>query len=169
MLNENIRVLRKSKGLSQEELAAKLNVVRQTVSKWEQGLSAPDSDMLMAISDALGAPVSTLLGETVKEAGPDELKAISEKLEVINHQLARRRADRRRALTWTLIALCVMITVIFAVVIALGSPYQDWDWSDPELAIVGTACHAFEWVFIRTAPFALIGAAVLIALIHRKD
>ncbi len=169
MLNENIRALRKSKGLSQEELAAKLNVVRQTVSKWEQGLSAPDSDMLMAISDALGAPVSTLLGETVKEAGPDELKAISEKLEVINHQLARRRADRRRALTWALIALCVMITVIFAVVIVLGSPYQDWDWSDPELAIVGTAYHAFEWVFIRTAPFALIGSAVLIALIHRKD
>lgn len=39
MLNENIRNLRKSKGLSQEELAVKLNVVRQTVSKWEKGVS----------------------------------------------------------------------------------------------------------------------------------
>ena len=44
MLNENIKALRKSKGLSQQELAVKLNVVRQTVSKWEQGLSVPDSD-----------------------------------------------------------------------------------------------------------------------------
>lgn len=41
MLNENIKNLRKAKGLSQEELAIKLNVVRQTVSKWEKGLSVP--------------------------------------------------------------------------------------------------------------------------------
>ena len=39
MLNENIKAIRKSKGLSQEELAIKLNVVRQTISKWEQGVS----------------------------------------------------------------------------------------------------------------------------------
>ena len=57
MLNENIRAIRKSKGLSQEELAIKLNVVRQTISKWEQGLSVPDSDMLLAISEALETPV----------------------------------------------------------------------------------------------------------------
>lgn len=62
MLNENIKTIRKSKGLSQEELAVKLNVVRQTVSKWEQGLSVPDSDMLISLSDALETPVSTLLG-----------------------------------------------------------------------------------------------------------
>lgn len=74
MLNENIKAIRKSKGLSQEELAIKLNVVRQTISKWEQGLSVPDSDMLISISEVLETPVSTLLGETsVKEmirAGP---------------------------------------------------------------------------------------------------
>ena len=39
MLNENLKAARKSKGLSQEELAVKLHVVRQTVSKWEQGVS----------------------------------------------------------------------------------------------------------------------------------
>ena len=53
MLNENMKAIRKSKGLSQQELAIKLNVVRQTISKWEQGLSVPDSDMLIAISEAL--------------------------------------------------------------------------------------------------------------------
>ena len=67
MLNENIKAIRKSKGLSQQELAVKLNVVRQTVSKWEQGLSVPDSAMLISISQALETPVSTLLGETVAE------------------------------------------------------------------------------------------------------
>lgn len=50
MLNENLRNLRKSKGISQEELAIKLNVVRQTISKWEKGLSVPDSEMLIKIA-----------------------------------------------------------------------------------------------------------------------
>lgn len=62
MLNENIKMLRKSKGLSQEELAVKLNVVRQTISKWENGLSVPDSDMLISISEALDTSVGALLG-----------------------------------------------------------------------------------------------------------
>ena len=57
MLNENIKAIRKSKGLSQQELAIKLNVVRQTVSKWEQGLSVPDSDMLITMSEVLETPV----------------------------------------------------------------------------------------------------------------
>ena len=70
MLNENIKVLRKSKGLSQQDLADKLNVVRQTISKWEQGLSVPDSDLLIALSEALETPVSTLLGETVPTSEP---------------------------------------------------------------------------------------------------
>lgn len=63
MLNENLKAVRKSKGLSQEELAIKLNVVRQTISKWEKGLSVPDSEMLIKISDVLETPVSVLLGE----------------------------------------------------------------------------------------------------------
>ena len=85
MLNENIKAIRKLKGLSQQELAVKLNVVRQTISKWEQGLSVPDSDMLIAISEALETPVSKLLGETVVETEADSLRTISEKLEVINY------------------------------------------------------------------------------------
>ena len=105
MLNENMKVIRKSKGLSQQDLAVKLNVVRQTISKWEQGLSVPDADMLISISEALGTPVSTLLGETIMEAEVDSLKAISEKLEVINLQLAQRKTRRRNLLHWLFIAL----------------------------------------------------------------
>ena len=106
MLNETIKALRKSKGLSQQELAVKVNVVRQTISKWEQGLSVPDSDLLIALSEALETPVSTLLGETVAESEADEVKALSEKLEIINLQFARRKAMRRAALHWLLIAVC---------------------------------------------------------------
>lgn len=54
MLNENIKTIRKSKGLSQEELAVKLNVVRQTVSKWEQGLGYPDVSLINDLSSILG-------------------------------------------------------------------------------------------------------------------
>ena len=96
MLNENIKTIRKSKGLSQEELAIKLNVVRQTISKWEQGLSVPDADMMISISEVLETPVSTLLGENIKKSNIDDLKAISEKLEVINLQLARRKITTRK-------------------------------------------------------------------------
>ena len=103
MLNENIKAIRKSKGLSQEELAIKLHVVRQTISKWEQGLSVPDSNMLISISEVLETPVSTLLGETVAEPKRDDLKAISEKLEVINLQLAKKAAARRKMRQWLFI------------------------------------------------------------------
>ena len=74
MLKENIKTLRKQKGLSQEELSIKLNVVRQTVSKWEQGLSVPDAEMLVSISEVFDTPVSTLLGETISEEKVDSLK-----------------------------------------------------------------------------------------------
>ena len=144
MLSENIRAIRKSKGLSQEELAIKLNVVRQTISKWEQGLSVPDADMLISLSEAFETPVSTLLGETVMESEVDDLKAISEKLEIVNLQLAQRKTTRRKTLHWLLISLCAVIVLIFAVLIALNSPYLGWDYSDPETAVVGVAFHAFE-------------------------
>lgn len=126
MLNENIKAIRTSKGLSQQELAVKLNVVRQTISKWEQGLSVPDSDLLISLSEALETPVSTLLGETVMESDVDPLKAISAKLEVINLQLAQRKTTRRRILHWLLLSLCAVIAAIFAFLSALNSPYLGW-------------------------------------------
>jgi len=168
LLNENIKTIRKSKGLSQEELAIKLNVVRQTISKWEQGLSVPDSDMLISISEVFETPVSTLLGETVMESKVDDLKVISEKLEVINLQLAQRKATRRKMLHGLLISLCAVIVTIFSVLIALNSPYLGWDYSDPEIAVVGAAFHSFEWLFVRLAPLILIGVIVGIFLTRKK-
>ena len=168
MLNENIKAIRKSKGLSQQDLADKLNVVRQTISKWEQGLSVPDSDLLIVLSEALETPVSTLLGETVAEIEADEIKALSEKLEIINLQFARRKAMRRSALHWGLVAVCVGILAVAAVLVVVNSPYLGWDYSAPETAVMGVAIHAFEWGFVRLAPFALIAVLVGVFLTRKR-
>lgn len=169
MLNENIKAIRKSKGLSQEELAVKLNVVRQTISKWETGLSVPDADMLIRISEVLGTPVSTLLGQTITEAKADDLKIISEKLEVINLQLAQRKETGRKILHWLFILLCVMIAVTFVALVIWKSPYLRWDYTDPETAVFGAAFHVFEYLFVRMAPVILIGGIAGIVLTRRKE
>ena len=168
MLNENIKAIRKSKGLSQQELAVKLNVVRQTISKWEQGLSVPDSDLLISLSEALETPVSTLLGETVMESEVDAVKALSEKLEIINLQFARRKTLRRKVLHWSLISLCVVIVAVSAALVVVNSPYLGWDFHDPEIAVAGTAFHAFEWLFVRFAPIVLMAAMVGVCLTRKK-
>ena len=169
MLNENIKALRKSKGLSQQELAVKLNIVRQTVSKWEQGLSVPDSDMLISLSEVLETPVSTLLGENVIETEVDTLKAISEKLEVINLQLAQRKTARRKIIHWLLISLCAIIVIVFAILLELESSYLGWNYNNPETAVLGVAFHSFEWLFVRAAPIILIGAIIGIFLTRKKE
>jgi len=168
MLNENIKAIRKSKGLSQQELAIKLNVVRQTVSKWETGMSVPDSDMLISISEVLEPPVSILLGETVVETKISDLEVISEKLEIINLQLAQKKIARRKIIQGLLIILCAVIVIISAVLIELNSPYLNWNYNDPETAVLGVGFHAFEWLFFRLAPIVFGGAVAGIFLTRKK-
>lgn len=170
MLNENIRNLRKAKGLSQEELAIKLNVVRQTVSKWEKGLSVPDSSMLVLLAEEMGTSVSTLLGETVQEEclNTGNLKNISEKLEVINLQLAKRNVVKIRAIRYLLILACAIISVVFIAFAAMNIEYLSWDFNDPELAIASTLLHGFEFLFVRLAPFVFIGSVIGIVRTYRE-
>ncbi len=129
----------------------------------------PDSDMLIALSQALQVPVSTLLGDSVAETDAEPLKAISEKLEVINLQLAKRKATRSRLIRWLLIALCAVIIIGFAVLWAVKSPYLAWDYSNPETAVLATAAHSLEWLFVRVAPVLLIGALIGIFFTRKKD
>ena len=99
MLNENIKAFRKKKGLSQEELAETLHVVRQTVSKWENALSVPDAEMLIRISEVLDCPVSVLLGEHLPEPEQEEkdsLPEIAGKLERLNADWAQVHEKHRR-------------------------------------------------------------------------
>lgn len=168
MLKENIKQLRKSKGLSQEELAIKLNVVRQTVSKWEQGLSVPDSEMLIRISEIFETPVSSLLKESILECKADDIKAISEKLEIINLQLSQRKNDRRKLLRRFFILLCVMIILGFIILFLLNSPYQNWDYNKIEWAVTGVIYNSFEWLFVRIAPIIFIISIIGIALTSKK-
>lgn len=169
MLKDNIKAIRQSRGLSQEELAIKLHAVRQTISKWERGLSVPDADMLIALSEIFEVPVSTLLGEALPEAPTNDLKTISEKLEVINLQLAAKRKHQQRIMQWLLISLCIIVVIVAAVLFILGSPYSGWDYSDPETAVLGTATHAFEWVFVRIAPIILIVSILGILLLRKRS
>ena len=170
MLNENIRKLRKTKGLSQEELAIKLNVVRQTVSKWENGLSVPDSGMLVSLAEELDTSVSVLLGEEIPEAGPDDLKTISEKLEVINLQLAKRSAERVKTVRRILISACVLIAAVFITLVAINGSYLNWNYNDPESAVAGTILHGFEFVFVRLAPvvFLACGRAIFGRIFYHR-
>ena len=168
MLNENIKRIRKSKGLSQEELAIKLNVVRQTVSKWENGLSVPDSSMLIMLADELDTTVSELLGELVAEPTTDDLKILSKKLEVINLQLAKRSITKVRTIRRILISLCAVTMIIFIALASMNSSYLIWNYNDPELAVAGTIMHGFEFLFVRLAPIAFLASVVGIVVTYKK-
>ena len=102
------------------------------------------------------------------ETEVDTLKAISEKLEVINLQLAQRKTARRNMIRWLLISLCTMIVMVFAALGILKSPYLEWDYRDPETAVLGVAFHSFEWLFVRVAPIILIAAIIGIFFTCRK-
>ncbi|MDO4384476.1 MAG: helix-turn-helix transcriptional regulator [Clostridia bacterium] len=103
MFQENLKALRRKKGMSQEELAARLHVVRQTVSKWEKGLSVPDSDLLIRLAEVFEVSVGELLGERIE--AEEKPNALAEQLSRINEQLAIR--NRRAARIWKTIAWIV--------------------------------------------------------------
>lgn len=103
------------------------------------------------------------------EAEADTAKVLSEKLEIINLQFARRMAMRKAFLHWSLIALCAVIVVVSAALVVVNSPYLGWDFRDPETAVVGTIFHAFEWLFVRLAPIALLAALVGIFMTRKKE
>ena len=124
MLGENLKILRKQKGLSQETLAQQLNVVRQTVSKWEKGLSVPDAEMLNTISELFEVPVSTLLGSTVEEpekTSDSAMEEIAKQLAILNEQLAtrsvRRRKTAKKVLTGIVIAIAAVIVLLVTVML----------------------------------------------------
>ena len=115
MLNENIKALRNAKGLSQEELAIKLNVVRQTVSKWEKGLSVPDAEMVIQIAEALETTVNVLLGEEIPDSEKsDYFKTLAAKLEVLNEQHSKQNEYRRKI--WRVVFTVVLVVSAIALI-----------------------------------------------------
>ena len=101
MLQENLRTLRKARGLSQEDLARQLHITRQTLSKWENGQSVPDAQLLLRLAEILDVPVSELLGGPVEAAGED-VDTVARQLERLNALLAERNRRSRRI--WRVVA-----------------------------------------------------------------
>ena len=99
----------KAKGYTQEDLAIKLNVVRQTVSKWEKGLSVPDADVLCKIADVLDTDVSTLLGEEIVEE--TDKSAVAQQLAKISEQLAMK--NQRSKTIWKVVCIILFVIVVF--------------------------------------------------------
>lgn len=147
-LNEKLKALREEKGLSQEELAIKLNVVRQTVSKWEKGLSTPDAEMLIQLAAVYDTTVGAIMGEEPPQADGDS----GEK------PAASKRADRG-------------LTVLSVVLLVIGSPM--WVPLVLVAAAVVLAAYIVIWVcvvslwavFVSVAASAVAGVAAGAVLI----
>lgn len=118
MLSENIKALRRARGLSQEDLASRLHVVRQTVSKWEKGLSVPDADLLQRMAEVFETDVASLLGAPEPEKTTDFVTVVQE-LAHINAQLAEKNRRSRRI--WRVIAgVLIGLVVAYLLLIVLS-------------------------------------------------
>lgn len=139
MIHDNLKALRKSKGYTQEELASRLNVVRQTVSKWEKGLSVPDAEMLMKLAEIFEVPVSRLLGTAIEqEQEPDQ---IAQQLARINAQLVIRNRRSRRI--WKAVAVVIgVIAAVQLIIIGLGMALSATSNTSGHSSVVET--QAFE-------------------------
>lgn len=121
MLGENLKRMRERRGVTQEELAERVHVVRQTVSKWEKGLSVPDADLLMAVAEALQVSVSDLIGvDAVQAKSIEELSVqaavLNEQIDLQNRRMARTTTIAKRA-----VAACIL-----AVVLVVGAGVVVW-------------------------------------------
>ena len=171
MLCDNLRKLRRAKGLSQEELAVKLNVVRQTISKWEQGSSVPDSEMLMRIAAELDTTVNVLLGDTVEAEESSDLKTIAAKLEVLNEQFAKRNETRRKVwraifiavgalALYSLIQMVIKVVWLQIVINSVGNV------GDASTAIIGGADGPTSILFATvTARYDVIAVAAIVVIV----
>lgn len=126
--------------------------------------------MLIILANELDTTVSELLGEPVAEPTTDDLKILSEKLEVINLQLAKRSITKVKTIRWILISLCAVIVVIFIALASTNSFYLNWNYNynDPELAVAGTILHGFEFLFVRLAPIVFLASVVGVVVTYKK-
>lgn len=140
MFSENLRNLRKAKGISQEAMAEQLHVVRQTISKWEKGLSVPDAGILIRVAEILEVSVGELLGSPIEI--PENVDAIAQKLEQINFSLAER--NRRSRLLWRIVAgIAVFFAVVtIALMILSASAYRSFDEHSDTQMITQTEAQA---------------------------
>ena len=130
MLSENIRNLRKQKGYSQEQLADKLNVVRQTVSKWEKGYSVPDADMLEELADIFEVSVGDLLGkEILTEEETTDIGELVKQLTILNDYFSekmRRKKKAKKMFKGFCSCICI-IAILFCMYLVIGFTVSQWN------------------------------------------
>ena len=145
MLNENIKKYRKEKGFSQETLAQELNVVRQTVSKWEKGLSVPDAEMLTRIAEVLDVPVIMLLGgDAEKQTERAEISAIADQLYILNNQFAKELGRRKRVRKTVLIVLLTLFVIAPVLCLVVFVPQRRTAVETQELIVIETESEIFS-------------------------
>lgn len=122
MFSENLKTLRKGKGFSQEQLATRLNVVRQTISKWENGISVPDAELLIQLAEALDVTVSDLLGREIEiTEGQNEKDILASELAKLNERLVvcdNKLSNWKRKIG---IAIGIVLLIVF-----IGAIYDSW-------------------------------------------
>jgi putative transcriptional regulator len=115
MFGENLKTARKQKGFSQEQLATRLNVVRQTISKWEKGISVPDAETLIQLAEVLEVEASDLLGKKIEMKGEQsEMEALALELAKLNELLVvygNKASDLKKKIG---ILIAVILLVLFA-------------------------------------------------------
>ena len=133
MFGENLKTLRKQNGFSQEELATRLHVVRQTISKWEKNLSVPDADTLIRLAEVLEVSVSELLGAKIENE--NAASDVAEQLSRINEQLAikNRRSRRIWKIVAIILAAIVLINIFIAVFFSVPTLNEGIQSSQPEI------------------------------------
>lgn len=133
MFGENVKTLRKQKGFSQEELATRLHVVRQTISKWEKNLSVPDAGTLIRLAEILEVPVSELLGAKIENE--NTASDVAEQLSRINEQLAIKNRRSRRI--WKIVAIILaaiaFINILIAVLFSVSNFNEGIQSNQPEI------------------------------------
>ena len=141
MLSENLKTLRKARGLSQEELASRLHVVRQTVSKWEKGLSVPDAELLIRLAEELDTTVTALLGPAAPPGADSGV--VAEQLAAINEQLAAKNRRARRI--WKIVAGVLIAAVLVNLLLILlnFAAFRSFT-TEPEVTVEGQAVPAEE-------------------------
>ena len=131
LFNENLKKIRKEKGYTQEELAAKVGVVRQTVSKWEKGLSVPDADILRKLAEILNTDINILLGNEIavdvdnlnglikneEKDNKDNSNSVEEQLTKISEQLDIKNKRNRKI--WKTIGFVLVAIVVFNIFLVL--------------------------------------------------
>lgn len=132
--SEKLLTLRKAKDLTQEQLAEKLNVSRQSVSKWESGQAVPELEKIVAMSVVFDVTTDYLL----KSSEIDDLSVKTEMLEKQQQQMLVREQRQQK------IRECVLyVIVIYLVLLAVYFVEQNFFW---ELEWVGNHMRIAEFL-----------------------